>query len=521
MFNEMKCFKNMSHPSPHILKSQFALLKQQGYRSPVVWGILIFCFFFVIESQAEASTRSEIFRQSRNAAVLLVSRDKITSSITFGTGFFISDEGHILTNAHVLTDNSSLLIYIPGHGVFSDARRIAIDQDADLAVVHLPFAHDRALTFSRDFPEEGTEVFAAGYPRVTDTLQMGLMLHATVKPINMTGWTYGRTRTQRHVVPFLQVSGVLHSGTSGGPLVDSKSGKVLGVVVHSVPYIGKATDRQGSMIGRVLLRADISYAIPAIRITKWLAEHQIPFKISEISGEPRRAIISSDDVRGDPQKLGMSLFLTGHLTQTIAETVNGDQGFLELAVHHYQKALELLPSKFVISRNLALAYRSLQRYEEALSLYENLIEQSPSNLSILTEAAQTSMYFRDDKKAMSLYQTALEHHGCSLDALNGIGTLHFGKLEYAQAIKVFQKAVSCVPSSAYASFYLGESLARSGLTEEAFSVWNRSLKRVTRETSQEKEFYDLMHERTRSTPTLFSKVSPISKLAKTPQTVSQ
>jgi S1-C subfamily serine protease len=223
-----------------------------------------------------ASQRSEIFRQSRSGVVLLVSVDKHTKSLSFGTGFFISREGHILTNAHVLTHKARLLVYIPDEGVFSEAKVVTIDQDADLAVIHLSSIQDRALPLSESFAEEGTEALAVGFPRVIDTLQMGLTLHSTIKPVNVSGWIMGQSRTQSQIIPFIQASGVLHAGTSGGPLVHAETGQILGIVVHSVPYIGQAKDRTGSLIGSVLLRADMSYAIPAALIRQWLVDRHIP-----------------------------------------------------------------------------------------------------------------------------------------------------------------------------------------------------------------------------------------------------
>ena len=174
---------------------------------------------------------------------------------------------------------------VPDQGVFTEAKTIVIDQDADLAVLHLPSVQGRALPLSRSFAEEGTEALAVGFPRVIDTLQMGLTLHGTVKPVNISGVAMGRSRTRVPIIPFIQVSGVVHAGTSGGPLVDSVNGQVLGMVVHSVPYVGQATDRHGSMIGSVLLiRLDTSYAIPATFIRQWLSDHDIPFDQDPPSG---------------------------------------------------------------------------------------------------------------------------------------------------------------------------------------------------------------------------------------------
>src|SRR5690606_16622236 len=110
-------------------------------------------------------------------------------------GFFIN-EHHILTNAHVLNDSGTVLVYVPDEGVYPEASIAVIDQDADMAVLNLPNVAGRALPLSEFIPEEGTEGFVAGFPRVIDTLQMGLTLHSTIKPVTLSGRTMGRSRTE-------------------------------------------------------------------------------------------------------------------------------------------------------------------------------------------------------------------------------------------------------------------------------------------------------------------------------------
>jgi tetratricopeptide (TPR) repeat protein len=484
----------------------------------VVLALVILWYAWVGTGETWGSERSDIYRQSRSAAVLLVSVDRAGKSLSFGTGFFMSQDGHILTNAHVLAPSAKLLVYVPDQGVFTDAKTVTIDQDADLAVLRLPSLQGRALPLAGAFAEEGTEALAVGFPRIIDTLQMGLTLHSTVKPVNISGVAMGRSRTQGRIIPFIQASGVVHAGTSGGPLVDAVSGQVLGMVVHSVPYVGQATDRHGSLIGSVLLRADMSYAIPATFIRQWLLDHQISYD-QDAAVKSGTHAGSFPRFQADPQMLGMSLFLTGHLVQTIADTVNSDAGFMELAVYQYEKAHEHLPGKTAIARNLALAYGSLHRYQEALNTYEGLLRQSPSDFLLLTETAQTLKLLQKEEQAMTMYRSALEQEACHLDALNGLGNLYLSHQEYGKAVHIFRQAVKCAPSSAYASFYLGESMTRSGLVEEAHAVWKNSLERVSARNVQEQELFNLMRERTVNTPALLSHATPV-KLLENPKTIS-
>jgi len=293
------------------------------------------------------------------------------------------------------------------------------------------------------------------------------------------------------------------------------------MVVHSVPYIGQATDRKGSRIGNVLLRADMSYAIPSLLIRQWLVDHHIPIETAESSVRHEWPSGLFPGLEVDSDLLGMSLFLTGHLLQTIADTIHSDTEFMALAMHHYLNALELFPGKTVIAQNLALTYRSLHRYQEALDVYERLLQQSPSDLLLLTEAAQVSQDLHMEEKAMATYRTVLERESCYVDALNGLGNIHLGKENYVDAVRIFQRAVTCRPSSAYAAFYLGESMVRSGLVEEAQAVWKASLERISIHSPQEKELVERMRERTVVAPSLLSRAAPLTTTGHHPKSISQ
>jgi uncharacterized protein HemY len=118
-----------------------------------------------------------------------------------------------------------------------------------------------------------------------------------------------------------------------------------------------------------------------------------------------------------------------------------------------------------------------------------------------------------------MYRSALEQEACHLDALNGLGNLYLSHQEYGKAVHIFRQAVKCAPSSAYASFYLGESMTRSGLVEEAHAVWKNSLERVSARNVQEQELFNLMRERTVNTPALLSHATPV-KLLDNPKTIS-
>ena len=160
-----------------------------------------------------------------------------------GSGFCISKEGWILTNAHVvlkkekrdsilLGDSLSVVPRVELSVVFSNTSKRhlakveawAIDEEDDLALLKIkPFdtmPYVSGIDTEVPMPTLGTEVFVLGFPLGTKALQEGQTVIAS---------TF-RGIISRSVGSYLQTDAAVHPGNSGGPLIDGH-GRVLGVVV--------------------------------------------------------------------------------------------------------------------------------------------------------------------------------------------------------------------------------------------------------------------------------------------------
>ncbi|MEX2437992.1 MAG: trypsin-like peptidase domain-containing protein [Candidatus Babeliales bacterium] len=139
-----------------------------------------------------------------------------------GTAFFISDEGELLTNAHVVNQARHISIQIPALGQHRlDVDVIGVSMDRDIALIKLrpegveliksllgrvPF-----LSFGdSDLVHRADEVMALGYP----LSQQGLK--------STTGVVSGR---ERHMI---QITAPINPGNSGGPTINVQ-GDVVGI----------------------------------------------------------------------------------------------------------------------------------------------------------------------------------------------------------------------------------------------------------------------------------------------------
>jgi S1-C subfamily serine protease len=137
-----------------------------------------------------------------------------------GSGFFVSRDGLVLTNKHVVKGCSSLRVRADSARQL-DAAVLALDPANDLALLRVAGSAGAVASF-RDgsTPRAGEDVVAVGYPL------SGLLadqVHVSTGSINALAGMYNDERV-------LQMSAPVQPGSSGGPLFDA-SANVVGVVV--------------------------------------------------------------------------------------------------------------------------------------------------------------------------------------------------------------------------------------------------------------------------------------------------
>ena len=75
-----------------------------------------------------------IARAANGAIVSIVTSGKDGKPLARGTGFFVSADGRILTNYHVIKDANSAVVKFPGGASFDVDGVVAFDKVRDLAV---------------------------------------------------------------------------------------------------------------------------------------------------------------------------------------------------------------------------------------------------------------------------------------------------------------------------------------------------------------------------------------------------
>ena len=431
---------------------------------------LSFLLFASTPDIADSSTQGNLYRRAKAATVLIVGLNDDSNALSFGSGVFISEQGLVLTNAHVVEDSTRLYVYIRNQAVDQAAQVVAIDSDLDLAALRVhtdypvPF-----LPLAAEVPEEGTPTVAVGYPRISDVLQMGLTLHASVFPMTINGEAMGRSRRAGLPIPFVQTVGLLNAGSSGGPLVNSETGEIAGLVVQTVPYVEPVKDAGGKRLGSVMMRAGLGYSIPASLIRDWLHQSHIPFAAKEEHEPPVAAQSNDPPIR---------VFLTtAHLLHLMATVLRHDRDLLDLAIQHYQSALHLEADRPDILRNLGLAFAAKGEMGLAQVAYERAFTLTPKDPVLLKNMGELRLRARDTEGAAELYRAAIRQDACLMSAALGLNAVLQTQGRVEEARQVLRGAAACPSSSSDAAYHVGLALEQQGLGRDALQVWEAFLGR--------------------------------------------
>lgn len=139
-----------------------------------------------------------------------------------GSGFVLDNEGHIVTNNHVVEDAEEILVSF-ADGTSAEATLVGADIDSDLAVIQVdvaPSLLQPVVLGDSSMLRVGQRAIAVGNP-------FGLEQTMTAGIISALGRVV-QQETGFSLPQLIQTDAAINPGNSGGPLLDSR-GQVIGV----------------------------------------------------------------------------------------------------------------------------------------------------------------------------------------------------------------------------------------------------------------------------------------------------
>jgi serine protease Do len=223
------------------------------------------------------------------------SQDNSEQSSGVGSGFIMSADGYVMTNAHVVDDADTIYVTLTDKREFK-AKLVGVDERTDVAVVKIQATSLPAITMGdSNKVRVGEWVLAIGSP-------FGLDNTVTAGIVSAKG------RDTGDYLPFIQTDVAVNPGNSGGPLINM-AGEVIGI--NSQIY-----SRTGGFMG-------ISFAIPideAMRVADQLktggkvvrgriavAIGEVTKEVADSLGLPKAqgALVSSVEPGGPADKAGI------------------------------------------------------------------------------------------------------------------------------------------------------------------------------------------------------------------------
>ncbi|WP_223669429.1 S1C family serine protease [Kangiella shandongensis] len=205
-----------------------------------------------------------------------------------GSGVFIDDQGHIVTNAHVL-DKAATIIVELNQGQQLQATTIGVDVESDIALLKVDIESPHYLELPKsDNSRVGDWVFAIGTPNMAfnQTVTQGII----------------SAKFFSRVSHYIQTDAALRPGNSGGALVNAK-GELIGITSLSTQT------EQGDKLYQ-------SYAIVAnnvAHVVKQIKQH----------GEVRRGWLGLDgDMTINVDSIAAELTLTPLQKQQLQQRIN-------------------------------------------------------------------------------------------------------------------------------------------------------------------------------------------------------
>jgi len=198
-------------------------------------------------------------------AIYLVNSKNETSA---GSGFIITENGYIVTNAHVVEseEEQAIKVSILGYDDTFDAKIVGSDVQTDIAVIKVECDEPLPTVTlgDSDVLQNGELAIAIGNPlgSLQGTITCGV-ISGVERPLSNKGYTMNLIQTDASV----------NSGNSGGPLINS-FGEVIGVVnakissaeglgfaipINSVKYVIESIIVNGKVVNRPYLGIVVSY----------------------------------------------------------------------------------------------------------------------------------------------------------------------------------------------------------------------------------------------------------------------
>jgi tetratricopeptide (TPR) repeat protein len=367
-----------------------------------------------------------LIKRIEPSVVVILTYDREGRLIGQGSGFFISKDGDVITNYHVLQGASRATIRSWDASMYPVKKVVAEDREADLMRVSVDLGQGTAtpLLVSTSLPQVGDRIIVIGTPLgLEKTVSDGIV--AAIREIPEFG-------------KIIQLTAPISQGSSGSPVVNM-NGEVIGIATFIIlagqnlnfAISGENIARLTSGEGQTLSEREETRVEEMISLAEQL--YSIGIRFLWIEDYEKALPYFLEAIKRNPD-YGEAYFQIGYC--------NSKLGRYPEAIEFYNQAIGIKQGDFGSYNNLCVAYNHLGRYSEAVASCQKAIQLKPD------------------------FGEAYNNLAWSLSKLG----------RYQEAIEASKEAIRIKPDFAMAHYNLGNSLSSLGNYHEAIESYKEAIR---------------------------------------------
>ena len=435
-------------------------MKRKKFFLLCVIAVLKFSFAEDISISPKQETQLQetvpnIVKRISPSVVVIFAYDKEGNLISQGSGFFISDNGDVITNSHVLKKAYRAEIKLSEDVVYPVKKIISEDEVGDLIRISVDIPKEKVefLPIADRFPEIGERILVIGSPfGLERTVSDGIV--SAVREISEFG-------------KIIQITASISAGSSGSPVVNMK-GEVFGVATF---YFAEAQN--------------LNFAMPVKRIfTLKQEEKTFAERSVEETEEGFFAKWLNCFLDGDYEKA------IQHCKEEIKKNSDNTSAYIYLAycyevlerwadaIEVYKQAIRVNPDYFdyVVYNRLGNAYSNLGFYDSSIEAYKQAIKIKPNEAILYKNLGLAYFWLKQYKEASSAYKQAIRINPDDAESHRLLGLIYGLLGQYQEAFSACKQAIRINPNYCEAYVALGIQYQSIGQTEEAISLYKQAIR---------------------------------------------
>jgi len=391
--------------------------------------------------QKEESTESlpSLIKRIKPSTVIIFAYDDKGEFLKLGSGFFISQNGDVITNYHVIQGASSAEIKTADEKTYPITYIVAGDAQNDIIrlSVNIPSQDVYPLSLSKTIPEVGERIIVYGSPLgLENTVSDGIV--SAIRDIP----DYGR---------IIQITAPISPGSSGSPVLNLQ-GEVIGIATF-----------------QMIEGQNLNFAIPSEKITSLILTEENKISITEeVFGQESKAkkdldyfweafstvlyFLSEKEYEKALPYLKIVIQVEPAFAYFGIGFCYGILGNFAKSIEAFEQADRIDNVCVVDCNGVGLGYSMLPNYTKAIGAYKQAVLIDPND-------SIAAMAYYDLGRAyavLGLYKEAVEAYKQALrispiynaDVYDNLGVAYANLGLYKEAIEAYKQVIRIVPNDA-------------------------------------------------------------------------